>query len=67
MAIRGGASVTLATPRTYQTIGTYRAIGYISAKSVPDLLKAIGGSRARVTAFLQVSAVWRPQARLGMP
>jgi hypothetical protein len=41
----GGASVTLATPRTYQTIGAYRSIGYISAKFIPNSLEAIGGRR----------------------
>ena len=40
----GGASVTLATPRTYQTIGAYRSIGYISAKFIPNF---VGGDRRR--------------------
>jgi hypothetical protein len=41
----GGASVTLATPRTYQTIGAYRSIGYISAKFISNSLAAIGCAR----------------------
>src|SRR5258708_4883472 len=42
---QGGASVTLATPRTYRTIGAYRSIGDICAKFIPNSLEAIGGRR----------------------